>query len=51
MKARITIDLVDDWFDDPTAITIEEVQEMVMNDPKGMLEDANWSIVADDATE
>ncbi len=51
MKAQITIDLVEGWFDDPTAITIEEVQEMVMDDPKGILEDADWAIVADEETE
>lgn len=42
---------MEDWFDDPTTITIEEVQEMMMDDPKGMLEDATWVIVEDEETE
>ena len=50
MKAQITINLAEDWFDDPMAITIEEVQEMVRDDPQGMLEDAQWVIVADGET-
>ena len=49
MKVQIIVDVDEAWFDDPDNVTIEEIQEMAQDDLRGLLEDADWSIVPQEA--
>ena len=47
MKVRITTWVSENWFDDPSNVTVEEVQELAADDYRDFLDGAEWEIVED----